>query len=190
MDLQQIKVELKQTLNEKRYLHSIGVEEVACDMAIIFGYDAEAAAIAGILHDCAKHLTDQELLQECTKYQIPVRDIENKCPFLLHAKVGAFYAKKKFGVEDDNILNAITYHTTGRPSMGMLEKIIFIADYIEPYRRPLPRINQIREAAYTDLDSSLLMVLDNVLSYLETNEQEIDSMTIDTYQYYKKSQLL
>ena len=122
MQLEQIRVSMKMLLRESRYLHSIGVEEVSCDLALIHGYDMEKAKVAGILHDCAKYMADQELLEECKKYQLPVSEIEMRCPFLLHAKVGSLHAQIKYGIKDEEILSAITYHTTGRPAMTLLEK--------------------------------------------------------------------
>ncbi len=189
MELDGIRESLKKRLKEKRYLHSVGVEEVACDMALLYGCDMEKAGIAGILHDCAKYLTGQQLLEECVKYHIPVTDIERKCPHLLHAKVGALYAQIKYGVQDKEIISAITYHTTGRPAMGLLEKIIFTADYIEPYRKPLPGIWGIREMAYSDLDKAVEMVLENMLDYLQESGGDIDALTFETYQYYREQNL-
>ncbi|MDF2512433.1 MAG: hypothetical protein K0S04_2299 [Herbinix sp.] len=185
MELDEIRKSLKQVLSAKRYLHSVGVEEVACDMALLHGFDMEKAKVAGILHDCAKYLTEQQLLEECHKYHLPVRDIERKCPFLLHAKVGAIYARIKYGIEDDQIISAINYHTTGRPAMSLLEKIIFTADYIEPYRKPLPRIEKIRKMAYTDIDKAVEMVAENVLDYLRKSGGDIDILTVETHHYYR-----
>lgn len=185
MELEQIKDSIKMLLKPSRYLHSIGVEEVACDLAAIYGYDIERAGMAGILHDCAKNLTDTELLEECERYRLPVTDVERECPFLLHAKVGAFYARVKYGIEDDEVLDSITYHTTGRPAMTLLERIIFTADYIEPYRKPLPKIDEIRKAVYFDLDYGVLLILKNMLDYLKETDTVIDTLTVDTYNYYK-----
>jgi len=185
MEVAQIKEELKKILKPSRYRHSIGVEEVAMDMAAIFSYDIELAGLAGILHDCAKHLSEQELLDECEKYGLPVIDIEKRCAHILHAKVGALYARIKYGVDNEEILSAIRYHTTGRPDMTLLEKIIFTADYIEPYRKPLPRIDEIRWAAYNTLDLAVYMILENMIEYLESTAEAIDTMTIETYKYYK-----
>lgn len=185
MELEQIKGSIKMLLKPSRYLHSIGVEEVASDLAAIYGYDIEKAGMAGILHDCAKYLTDKELLEECDRYRLPVTEVERERPFLLHAKVGAFYARVKYGIEDDEVLDSITYHTTGRPAMTLLEKIIFAADYIEPYRKPLPKIGEIRKAVYFDLDNGVLLILKNMLDYLKETDAVIDTLTEDTYNYYK-----
>ncbi len=184
MDLDMIRENIKMLLKEARYQHSLGVEEVACDLALIHGYNMEKASVAGILHDCAKNMTDQQLVMECEKNHIPISDIERKCGFLLHGKVGAILANEMFGIEDKEILDAITYHTTGRPGMTLLEKIIFTADYIEPYRRPLPRINEIRENAYSNLDLAIYMILENTLYYLVDSGTSIDHTTIETYKYY------
>lgn len=185
MELEQIRECLKKQLKDSRYQHSKGVEEVAVDLAAIYGYDMEKAGYAGLLHDCAKYLTDQELLTECVKHDLPVSEVERNCPFLLHAKVGAVYARTKYGIMDDEILDSIVYHTTGRPGMTLLEKIIFTADYIEPYRRLLPKIDEIRQAAYQELDQAVYLILDNTLHYLYDNGGEIDTTTEDTYHYYK-----
>ncbi|MDD3174133.1 MAG: bis(5'-nucleosyl)-tetraphosphatase (symmetrical) YqeK [Herbinix sp.] len=186
MELDLIREDMKKLLKASRYLHSVGVEEVSHDLALIYGYNINHAKTAGILHDCAKYLSDEELLKACEMYHLPVTEIERECAFLLHAKVGAAFAKSKYGVEDEEILSAIAYHTTGRPAMTLLEKIIFTADYIEPYRKPLPRIEDIRKAAYNDLDLAVYMILENVLNYLSNNNSKIDNLTKETYEYYKK----
>lgn len=187
MDIGQLKDSMRHQLKTTRYQHCIGAEEISCDLAVIYGYDMEKAAIAGILHDCAKYLSDAELLNECRKHQLPVSEVEALNVQLLHAKVGAFLAKERFGIEDEEILNAIYYHTTGRPGMSLLEKIIFTADYIEPYRRELPGIDAIREAAYDKLDLAVAMILKNTLEYLRNTGEAIDTMTEDTYEYYKQA---
>ncbi len=186
MKAELIRQDLKNVLKDTRYKHSVGVEEVAIDLAFIYGYSKEKAELAGILHDCAKYLTDEELIDACDKYHIPVTDIERQCGFLLHGKVGAVFAQLKYDIKDEEILDAIRYHTTGRPDMTLLEKIVFIADYIEPYRRPLPRIDDIRRSAYEELDKAVCMILENTLSYLRDTGSKIDTLTVETYEYYKR----
>lgn len=185
MDIQQLRDHMATILSPSRYLHSLGVEEVARDMAVIFGYEEEKAAIAGILHDCAKYLTEEELLAESEKHHLDISDVERECPFLLHGKVGAVFARLRYGIEEEEILNSIVYHTTGRPGMTLLEKIIFTADYIEPYRKPLPRIEEIRRAAYTELDRGVLLILENMLNYLRETGAVIDMVTDTTFLYYQ-----
>lgn len=185
MELEQLENYMQISLKESRYQHCVGVEEVSYDLALIYGYDTDKASIAGILHDCAKCLTEEQLIKECNKYHIPIKNIEMQCKQLLHAKVGAVYAKHLYKVRDEEILNAITYHCTGRPAMSLLEKIIFTADYIEPYRRPLPGIDEIRATAYENLDRAVYMILNNTLHYLIKTNAVIDTLTIETYEYYK-----
>ena len=185
MTLEYIRDNLDGVLKKSRFQHSIGVEEVACDLAAIYGYDVEKAGLAGLLHDCAKNLSDQELLDNCKENNIAVSEIEERFPYLLHGKVGAILAESKYEVKDEEILNSIRYHTTGRPNMTLLDKIIFTADYIEPYRKPLPRIEDIRWTAYTDLDYAVTMIYDNILSYLNGIHAEIDHMSEEAYEYYK-----
>lgn len=185
MELEQLRGSMKEILKESRYIHSLGVEEVACDLAVIYGEDPLKASIAGILHDCAKSLSDEELLEECRKHQLPVTEFEAESVHLLHAKVGASFARSKYGIEDEEILNSIIYHTTGRPAMTLLEKIIFTADYIEPNRKPLPKMAEIRRIAYEDLDRAIYMILESTLNYLKTTDTFIDTRTVETYEYYK-----
>ena len=185
MELQQLRDSIKPWMEESRYRHSLGTEAVACDLALIHGCNMWKACIAGILHDCAKDLSDDALIKECIRYQLPVSEVERQRALLLHAKVGAAYAEDKFGIKDEEILNAIRYHTTGRPGMSLLEKIIFISDYIEPYRKPLPKIDRIRWEAYNHLDSAIFMISEDILDYLKNNGSVIDTMTMDTYEYYK-----
>jgi len=186
MNLEQIQESLKCVLSESRYQHSLGVKEVAHDLAVIYSCDVDQAIYAGILHDCAKNLSNEALLQECELNQIQVSEVERQCPFLLHAKVGAIYAQLKYEVDDEIIINAITYHTTGRPNMTLLEKIIFTADYIEPFRKPLPKIEELRKTAYLDLDYAVFMILDNMLKYLTKSGNVVDHTTVEAYDYYKK----
>ncbi|NLK74866.1 MAG: HD domain-containing protein [Clostridiales bacterium] len=186
MNLDQMVDAIEKLQSAKRFKHSLGVKDVAYDLALIYGYDTMKASIAAILHDCAKHLSDDELIGQCNIYNLPVSKYEMQSKFLLHAKVGALYARKLYGVEDEDILDAITYHTTGRPSMTLLEKIIFTADYIEPNRRPIPRLNTIRKEAYFNLDQAVYIILENTLDYLKTTNNVIDEMTIKAYEYYRK----
>jgi len=184
MELESIRESIKKVLSEKRYLHVLGVEEVCVDLALIHGSDTSKASLAGLLHDCAKHLPDEELITECRKYNIPISEAEMKAPYLLHAKVGAAYARDKYGVTDEDILNAITYHTTGRPGMSKLEKIVYVADYIELNRRPVPMLDKARELAYKDLDEAVIFISYRILEYLKSTGAFIDPLTQETYNYY------
>ena len=106
-------------------------------------------------------------------------------PHLLHSKLGAFKAKNEYGIEDQEILDAVRYHTTGRANMTLLEKIIFVADYIEPGRDKAVNLSEIRQLAFVDLDRALLRILEDTLIYLEEGKEEIDPQTRKTYEYYR-----
>ena len=182
--------QLKDVLTEKRYTHTIGVQHTAACLAMRYGEDVELASIAGLLHECAKCLSDEVMLKECKYYGIKMTDIEQRNPYLLHGKLGAYYARHKYGIVDDAVSEAIKYHTTGKPDMSMLEKIIFIADYVEPMRREIPGLSAIRAEVFVDIDKAVFMALDNTLSYLKNTvhgqQKEIDEMTVKAYEYYKK----
>jgi len=175
---------LKTKINEKRMEHSLGVEYTAACMAMVHGADVEKARIAGLLHDCAKGLPTKEKLEKARKHGLPVSKYEEKNPDMLHAKLGAFYARYKYDVMDEDILDAICYHTTGRPNMTLLEKIIFVADDIERNRKTLKEMEEIRREAFTDLDKCVVHILKNTLDYLENAVGDMDYMTQMTYNYY------
>lgn len=170
----------------KRFAHTLGVEFTAAALAMRYQADVTDAQIAGLLHDCAKCLTDEKRVSICEKHQIPMTDIERRNPFLLHAKVGEFLAKEKYGITNPDILNAIRFHTTGRENMSLLERIVFVADYIEPGRRQAPNLAEIRQLAFTDLDAAMLKILEDTLSYLKATGGELDPMTEITYEYCRR----
>ena len=185
MGLEELRMEMKKVLSNSRYHHSLGVEEECCKLALAHGEDIEKAGIAGLLHDCAKYLSGEEILRECERYQINITDAERSLPGqLLHSKLGAVYAKEKYGVFDEDILKAIEFHTTGRPAMSRLEKILFIADYIEPNRPDIPNIDYIREVANEDLDKTISIITNQTLEYLKIMGFLIDPTTKEKYDYY------
>ena len=184
MDRTEMVKKLESKLNPKRFVHSIGVEYTAANLAFVHGADVEKARLAGLLHDCAKYIPTDEKLKRAKKYGIKVNKCEKANPDLLHGKIGVFIAKEKYGVDDPEILSAIAYHTTGHPDMTLLEKIIFVADYIEPNRRIIRDLPEIRREAYLDLDKCVIHILKNTLEYLETTDAAIDELTRDTYDYY------
>lgn len=188
LDLHKIKKQLSKSLDKKRYEHTLGVAYTAISLAMCYGEDIYKAQVAGLLHDCAKCMDNEKRLKICEKHHIEISEAEQRNPFLLHAKVGSFLAHKKFDVDDPDVLNAICYHTTGRPDMTLLEKIIYIADYIEPGRDQAPNLDMVRTLAFHDLDKALLQILEDILVHLQESEKEIDPMTQETYDYYKGKQ--
>ena len=184
MDRSEMIKKLKQKLNEKRFVHSVGVEYTAANLAYVYGADVEKARIAGLLHDCAKCITSEEKYRKAKKHSLPINRSEKANPDLLHGKLGAYYAKRKYDVRDEEILSAITYHTTGHPGMSLLDKIIFVADYIEPNRKPVKELDIIRKEAFEDLDKCVIHILKNTLDYLNSKNAIIDETTEQTYFYY------
>ena len=185
-DFIKMQKKLAKYLDENRYEHTLGVMFTCASLAMVHGYDLKNAQVAGLLHDSAKCIPNKKKLKICAEHHIPVSDFEKEHPFLLHAKLGAYIAKAKYNVTDKEILSAITYHTTGKPDMTMLEKIVYIADYIEPARNKAPRLTEIRRLAFEDLDECMYEILKDTLEYLEENPKEIDSTTRDAYVYYKE----
>ncbi|MBQ6230088.1 MAG: bis(5'-nucleosyl)-tetraphosphatase (symmetrical) YqeK [Eubacterium sp.] len=186
MDRNDMIDKLKGKLTEKRLIHSFGVEYTAACLAMRYKADIQKARIAGLLHDNAKCLPTEDKLKKCEKFKLPINDFERANPDLLHGKLGAYYAREKYGVSDEEILDAITYHTTGRPAMTLMDKIIFVADYIEPNRKVIFELPQIRKEAFVDIDATVLHILKNTLEYLDGKTDIIDEMTEETYKYYLK----
>lgn len=184
-DLQKITKKLKKYLDEDRLWHTLGVMHTAAAMAMVYHEDMEKAQLAGLLHDCAKCIPSKKKIKLCNENHIPVSSFEKEHPFLLHGKVGAWIAEEKYGVKDREILEAITWHTTGKPEMSVLEKIIYIADYIEPARDKAPRLNEIRALAFQDLDRCMYEILKDSLEYLNTHPEDLDPTTEKAYDYYK-----
>lgn len=186
-DFSNIRKEMEKVLSSKRYAHTLGVAYTAAALSMAHGDHVEDAMTAGLLHDCAKSMHGSELVAICEKAHLNVTAVERSNPTaLLHAKAGAYLAQHKYGITDNDILNAIRYHTTGRPDMSKLEKIIYIADYIEPNRKQLEELDLIRRIAFYDLDLTMEKILANTLAYLRTTDGQLDDMTIKTYNYYKK----
>lgn len=172
-------------LDKDRYEHTLGVMYTAASLAMRYDEDIEKALIAGLLHDCAKCLSGDTKIKLCKKYHLNVSEVEKENPSLLHAKLGAFLAAKKYHIKDKDIINAIASHTTGCPHMSLLDKIIYIADYIEPGRKELPNMAEVRKLAFTDIDICLYRILEDSLEYLAGRNVPIDPMTEKTYLYYK-----
>lgn len=181
-----ISKKLQKELDADRYRHTSGVMYTAAALAMCHGENVEHALYAGLLHDCAKCIPGRKKIKLCKKYKLAVSEVEEKNPSLLHAKLGAYLAANKYDITNQDILNAINSHTTGRPGMSLLEKIIYIADYMEPGRAALPNMAEVRRLAFQNIDECLYRILEDSLVYLRSRELPIDSMTERTYLYYKK----
>ena len=185
MELVEIRKKLKKVQDKDRYEHTKGVMYTAGCLAMAYGYDMQKAMLAGLLHDCAKCIPNKKKLKMCSQHHISVSEFEQEHPFLRHAKLGAYVAKAKYDVTDENILSAITWHTTGKPEMTLLEKIVYIADYIEPKRDKAPNLAIVRKLAFQDLDECMYKILADTLAYLEENPKDIDNATKDAFLYYR-----
>jgi len=185
-ELNKMKGRVKRYLDKDRYDHTIGVMHTAGCLAMRYGADLNSALTAGLLHDCAKCLSNDEKIRLCKKYHLDMNEAEVKNPGLLHAKLGAFLAWKKYNIEDKSILRAIAAHTTGRPAMSLLDKIIYIADFIEPGRCEAPNLDDVRALAFVDLDACLFKILEDTLVYLNSKGAAVDPMTEKTYLFYKQ----
>lgn len=186
MTTKEIQKDLKNKLKPARYEHTLGVSDTAQHLAKIHGYDCAKAALAGLLHDCAKYMADDKKITLCREYGVSISDAEYKNPSLLHAKCGAILAEHEYQIIDFDILHAIRVHTTGVPDMSLLDKIIFIADYIEPNRDKAPHLKELRKLADKDLDETTYLILKDTVDYLKAHEdQTMDPTTVSAYEYYR-----
>lgn len=161
IDIEQIKEELKKSLSEKRYIHSIGVMERAEELAKIYNLDVEQAKIVGLTHDIAKEFSNEESLRYAQENGIEFDDIEKSQPSLLHGKVGAHVCKVKYNFTDQ-MQKAIQYHTTGDENMDVLAKIIFIADKTERYRR-FDDLDYIVNLSNQNLEDAIIYIIDKAM---------------------------
>ena len=184
--LLEIKKDLSKKLKKDRFEHTIGVMYTASSLAMRYGEDIQKALTAGLLHDCGKFSPAKEQIKLCREKGISLTASEIEMPALIHAKLGAYLAEHEYGIKDPDILDAITYHTTGRPDMTMLEKIVYIADYIEPNRAEIPGLDQVRHLAFEDIDRAVCHSAGATTRYLQDGGKAVDPMTIRTYNFYKK----
>lgn len=184
-DLKLLQKQMKEELSEDRYEHTLGVMYTAESLAMRYGVDMTKAAVAGLLHDCAKCIPNTQKIKMCKKHGIEITEMEERNPSLLHAKLGAYMAQKVYNVDDEEILSAIRYHTTGKPDMSMLDMIIYMADYIEPNRDKAPNLKEIRKLTFENIEEALYQVLERTLSYLADRPDAIDPMTQISFDFYK-----
>ena len=170
-------------LKEDRIAHVTGVESQAVMLAMRWGVDPDTAAVAGILHDITKAQGKEKQLKLCKKYGIILETAEEENPSLLHARTGAALAKERFGVSDE-IEQAIRWHTTGKPDMNTLEKILYLADYTEP-NRDFEGVEALRELSFEDLDRAMALGLQMTIDDLTERGKHIFHDTMDAYNWYK-----
>ena len=183
LSLSQLRPVALSYLKHKRIPHVLGTEQEAIRLAERYGADVEKARRAALLHDCTKKLDMEEQLALCRRYGIQLDELEQKALKLLHSKTGAAIARDVLGVDDD-IYSAIWYHTTGHAGMTKLEKIIYLADYIEP-SRDFPGVDKLRKVCYEDLDRGLLMGLEMTIEEMTSMGNPVHHATIEAREALK-----
>ncbi|HEK9101444.1 bis(5'-nucleosyl)-tetraphosphatase (symmetrical) YqeK [Bacillus pfraonensis] len=178
---------VKQQMHEKRYIHTIGVMETAIELAKLYGVDEKKAETAAIFHDYAKCRPIQEMEDIIKQEELP-KDLLHYNKELWHAPVGAYLVEKEVGITDTEILQAITYHTSGHEKMTMLDKVIYVADYIEPGRK-FPGVEEARKLAKEDINKALLFALKRTIQFLMEKDQTIYPLTFQTYNAVLKEEV-
>jgi len=183
MEYKEIENDVKSVLSEYRFTHSLGVAKKAIELAKIYGVQEEIAKKVGIAHDIAKEMTDEEMIEYAKANNIKIDEIETVKPSLLHGKIGADIAAKKFGFTQD-MVNAIKWHTTGRKNMSMLEKIIYVADKTEENRKGTRfNLEKSRELSTQNIDETLIFLMNEFITYNIKNEWLIHPETINARNY-------
>lgn len=178
MEIEQIEKQLKKNLTISRLSHCIGVSAEAIQLAKHYGADVKKAKLAGLVHDCVKELDFDEMVKMCEQYGMKLDFVTSEEKKLIHALLGAEYAKREFNIDDDEIYDAVKYHTTAKADMPLLTKIIYVADYIEP-NRDFEGVEDIRKIAYIDLDAAILVGLDYTINQLVTQKRMLHPETIN-----------
>lgn len=175
--IKEIKVELEAVVSNSRYIHTMGVVQTSRELAIRYDEDVESATIAALLHDYAKDFEREAVFKHIEDAKIEIDEILLNTYELLHGKIASLIARDKFNIYNENILNAIEFHTTGRENMTTLEKIIYLADFIEPGRN-YKGVEGLRVIAMENLDKALLKAFDNTIKYLIDLELPLHPNTV------------
>lgn len=179
-----LRVKAHSLLKEKRVKHVEGVEALSAAMARVYGEDEYSARLAAMFHDCAKKMSLSEQLEVCEKYGYTPDEYERESESLLHSKAGALIARYEFIVPAE-VSEAIKWHTTGKENMTKLEKIIYLADMIEP-TRDFPGVDEIRREAARDLDSAVIMALERTIDHCRERGQSVHPNSVKALEYLKK----
>lgn len=178
MDINQMQTILQANLKPKRFAHCLGVMDTAILLAKRFQVNEEQAAIAGLLHDCAREFATENLIAECEKRHLYITDIDRQLPILMHAPLGTAIAKEKYDVHDTAILKAIAAHTVGGANMSTLDKVIYLADMIEPHRS-FEGLDELRNMAMTkDLDDVMISAFNHSILFIMRKGHTIHPYTV------------
>ena len=176
---------LKNYISGFRYAHSISVANCAMSLSMRYDVKLEDALVAGILHDIAKKNNNNEILDLCNKNNISLSEDDLKSIPVLHSYLGAYIARNELNITNEDILNSIYNHTLGRAEMSMLEKIIFVADYIEPLRKNRSNMSYIRKMAFIDINKCIVLIIESSIDHLKKVNTFIHPKMLETYEYYK-----
>ena len=177
LSMDELEAEVVALLNPNRVAHVLGCRDCAVELAKLYGENETDAARAGLLHDITKAIDGPLQLTLCAEYGIVLDTFSRSFPKTLHALTGSLVARRIFG-ENENVVSAICHHTTGRADMTLLEKIIYIADYVER-NRDFPGVEQMRALAYTDLDAAVLMGLESAVAHVRRQGQDLAPATLE-----------
>ena len=183
LSMEELEAEVVALLNPNRVAHVLGCRDCAIELARLYGENEVDAARAGLLHDITKAIDGPLQLTLCAEYGMILDTFSRKYPKTLHALTGSLVARRIFG-ENENVVSAICHHTTGRANMTKLEKIIYIADYVER-NRDFPGVEEMRRLAYTDLDAAVLMGLESAVAHVKRQGQALAPATIEALEYLR-----
>ena len=184
LPMEELEAEVVSLLNPNRVAHVLGCRDCAVELAKLYGENEVDAARAGLLHDITKAIDGPLQLTLCAEYGIVLDTFSRAFPKTLHALTGSLVAQRIFG-ENENVVSAICHHTTGRADMTRLEKIIYIADYVER-NRDFPGVEEMRAMAYTDLDRAVLMGLESAVAHVKRQGQGLAPATLEALEFLKK----
>ncbi len=180
-DIELLKEEIKEKLTEKRFIHSISVMDMCEKLAKIYGCDIKKAKLVGLVHDMAKEMTDEEMLNYVKKNNIDITNTEKCIPQILHGKIASDLAKKKYDF-DDEMCDAIKYHTTGKENMTLLQKVVFVSDKIDETRK-YEGVEELRKLAFENLDEAIIKNIDETLKINIEKKNVILEESIKTRNY-------
>lgn len=183
MNIEKIRQLLENSLAPKRFKHSVAVYETALELAKAHGLkkkETDKVAVSALLHDCGREVPTKESVEKMQELGLAMDLVEKNQPILLHAKLGVYYAKKKYKVTDEDVLDGIAFHTTGKANMSVLAMIVFLADMIEP-ERDFPGVEELRKVARENLEAAMLLAYSNTTKYLIEGNLLIHPNCIEGY---------
>ncbi|MCI8609116.1 MAG: HD domain-containing protein [Firmicutes bacterium] len=183
MNITSIYEYIEKNLSEKRKVHTEGVRQTAIKLAERYGCDVDKAELAALCHDLYRNLSKETANDYVRQMGLPERYLDNIN--LSHGKIAAWIMKRDMGIEDEDVLNAVEFHTTGRYGMSLLEKILYIADGIEP-GRDYPGVDELRKLAFQDLDATCLLALNHSVAFVQSKGEYLDQDTMYAKAYFEE----